>query len=44
MEVLATFISVDSARDLVTMGELGEYREAHEVVLPKCSKELKMQW
>ena len=38
-EALATFISLDNARALVTMGDLGQYQEVHEVVLPKFSEE-----
>ena len=40
-EVLATCISVDNTRALVTMGELGQYREVKEVVLPEFSGEYK---
>ena len=36
---LATFISVDSFRALVTMGDLERYKEVHEIVLSKFDKE-----
>ena len=35
----ATFISVDNVRASVTMVELWPFKEVHEVVLPKFSKE-----
>ena len=38
-EELATFISVEHARALVTAGELGRYREVHDIVLPEFDKE-----
>ena len=33
-EAPATFISVDNARALVTVGELVRYKEVHDIVLP----------
>ena len=39
--MLATCISVDNTRALVTMGELGQYKEVKEVVLPEFSGEYK---
>ena len=36
-EVLATCISVDNTRALVTMGELGQYKEVKQVVVPEFS-------
>ena len=41
---LATFISVDNVRALVTVGELGQFKEVHEVVLPKVDKEYTEAW
>lgn len=40
-EVLATCISVDNTRASVTMGELGQYKEVKQVVLPEFSGEYK---
>ena len=37
---LATFISVDNARALVTMGELAQFKDVHEVVSPSFNKEV----
>ena len=39
MDVLATCISVDRVRVLVTIGELGRYKKVHETVSPKFDKE-----
>ena len=39
-EALATFISVDNTRSLVTMGELAQFSEVHKVVLPSFDKEV----
>ena len=38
-EALATFISADNVRAQITMGELGQYKEVREEVLPKFIKE-----
>ena len=38
-EALATFISVDIAGALVTMGEVVSYKEVHEIVSPKFDKQ-----
>ena len=40
-EEFATFISVDNARDLVTMGALVQFQEVHEVLLPTVSEKHK---
>ena len=37
---LATFVSVDKARALVTMGELAQFREVLKIVLPSFSKDV----
>ena len=38
-EPLATVISEDNVRALVTKGELERYKEVHEIVFPKFDKE-----
>ena len=38
---LETFISVDNARALVTMGELAQFKEVHKIVLPTINKEVR---
>ena len=40
-EVSATCISVDNTRALVTMGELGQYKEVKQVVVPEFSGKCK---
>ena len=41
VEALATFIAMENATNFVTMSELGQFLEVHEVVLPKSSEEFK---
>ena len=38
VEALTTFISIDNAGALVIVGELGRYKEVHEIVFPKLDK------
>ena len=40
-EAPTTFISVDNVRALVTLRELGRYKEVHEIVLPKFNETFK---
>ena len=37
-EAAATFIAVENASELVTMGELARFNEVHKVVLPNFNK------
>ena len=39
-DALATFISVDNARALVTMAELALFKEVHKVTSPSLKKEV----
>ena len=37
-EALKLFIAVDNAKGLVTMGELAQFREAHQISPPEFNK------